>query len=280
MKPFARSRTHFALRQHLLLGLIVLASAFTLFGSALVSRASAQEAWSGYLVIKASYRYSTAESLARGNTKSAFYFDGAPESVVSDTGPGGTSRIWEQRVRWSGYIRESEMHGPGCQGRTNYRASGSGLGVAQIALFEQADVFPPPAGAYILDGGYDRQMQGTRVSVGGCPFAVNVDHPQHPACTGGLGSGGLWQQAGEGVNSLTLAGSHSIVAGAVSQGSELRCRSDFHSGIATWIVTRGSTRPQCSNGRDDDADGRTDYSAGIPLYRDPGCESDADSSEA
>ena len=163
MKLFGTSRTLFALRQYPLLGLIVLASAFTLLGSALASRASAQEAWSGYLVIKASYRYSTAESLAKGNTKSAFYFDGAPESVVSDTGPGGTSRIWEQRVRWSGYIRESEMHGPGCPGRTNYRASGSGLGIAQIALFEQADVFPPPAGAYILDGGYDRQMQGTRV---------------------------------------------------------------------------------------------------------------------
>jgi hypothetical protein len=281
MKPFRTSATHFAWHQHLLLGLIVFTGAITLLGSALVSRAAAQEAWSGYLVIKASYRYNTPGAVSRGNTKSAFYFDGTPESVLSDTGPGGTSRIWEQRVRWSGYIRESQVVAPTCAGHTNYRASGSGVGIAQIALFEQPDVFPLPAGAYTLDGGYDRQMQGRRVSIGGCPFAVDVAQPQHPACTGGLGVGGLWQRADNGVNTLALAGSHSIVnQGTASRGTELHCRSDFHNGTATWVVTRGAIRPQCSNGRDDDADGRTDHSAGIPLYRDPGCESDADGSEA
>src|SRR5687767_10139015 len=108
MKLFGTPATHFAWYRHVLLGLIVLMGVVTLLASALVSRASAQEAWSGYLVVKASYRYDTAESVSKCSNGRDDDADGRTDyrPASPSTGIPAASRIRttarrKARLRWA-----------------------------------------------------------------------------------------------------------------------------------------------------------------------------------
>jgi hypothetical protein len=275
----ARSGMHFALHSHLLFGLVVFAGALVLFCSLFASRAPAQvpsPAWSGYLVVDATYHYGSPGppdfGEATGATHAAYYFDGDPASVVLDTGPGGTQRIWQQRVRWAGSKLEIEEGFTSEHCRRVSTAAGSGFGTATLDLHASFTA-PPPVIEYFIRGGYDELMTGT--SILNCANQPPLASPYNPApCLGP--AFGLPLVAPQGMDSLTLRGSQSIQG----DGGDVGCSSDLQLGQAVWSVTREPNPPQCSNGKDDDGDGRIDYAGGLADLMDPGCESDADNTEA
>ena len=255
-----------------------------LLGSVFASRASAQEAWSGYLVIKASWRTSNQGVVGTANTKAAYYFDGSPASVVLDsTGVG--SRVWLQRVAGTGYHRENFTGPPvTCRYVSNEYDAGSAPGTARLELYDAAGTTPA---RFFLAGGYEGELLGQSTLRADCRGNDRSAHSIAPC------NGSFFEAAPGGVGSVALTGQRLIAAG----GQDVGCSSGFAAGAANWTLTRGSTPPQCSNGIDDDGDAATlsympwpeltpglltvgiDYSAGSQ-FKDPECTSDADDSEA
>jgi hypothetical protein len=249
-----------------LLGLLAAALDLPCVGP--VALAGAQN-WSGSITAEFSWAASDPTGSITHRETVGYYFDGSePDSATSAT-------VWSQPVRWEATYFEAQSADGICKAGEvgTRRSTGSGTGSQPdgglVEFFEPVDSLPwryaiaasePDVPAILITDTCDGAGGSTRPAA-----IIGADSSD----AGGTGVR-HFEPFGPGETPETksqLSGSRTVPRG---------------DGTVTisWSLTRAGSPPQCSNGRDDDGDGATDYSGGVLGLRDPGCESDQDASEA
>jgi hypothetical protein len=234
--------------------------------------AAAQDhGWHGYIAITASYSYVGEYGAGHGHTQTIWKFTGG--GTVVDN---GDDIFWDQTGRWQETSSWASSNFQQCDGTVTLNASGqgSGTGAGPVRIAIRADLddpFDPPAEALLTSlqasaGTY--VMDGTEQT---CDGSGSISG-ETPPCSPFVGWNGhidpaLWEPAPLGLASTTLSGTRSD---GISCGPG--------QGRLIYYLTRNPV--QCSDGRDNDDDGYTDYAGGLSDLRDPGCENNLDDAES
>jgi hypothetical protein len=249
------------------------AAAFALLAPA--ASAQSPEGWSGYVSIDASENFTGPQGSADVSHQAVWTFDGTAESsFVSDE-----FATWRQTAKFTATYSAVRETFNVCEGGSS-------------AVQTTNHIAPQEPGSMVFDlvigpQPADSQAKNYRID----PFAGRSDflvrfvntcpgNPDYPfigtrlesACRPILTEAGNTPTTPDGPAATRLEDSYTVAP----QGA--LCATSYLTATVKWQLTLGRA-PECSDGIDNDSDGRIDYAAGGPLG-DPGCTSDTDNDES
>jgi Bacterial TSP3 repeat len=230
-----------------------------------VASAQSPTGWVGSITVVYAWSGSDASGSTSHREEAQYTFDGS----LQPGGPAGPL-FYDQNTAWVASFYEHKSSPSGCpndapfSSDANGSGSGSGRGVVQFAQFGQ-------------DTDWQYNVSAASTSQ---PFTVTVV----PSCGGGVT---FSQNAFNADNAFDSVWSRLPAGQNPEQTTELSGQREFE-GVTfccdhvtvSWALSREADPPECSNGRDDDSDGFTDYAGGVPGLQDPGCASNEDDNEA
>ena len=215
--------------------------------------------WSGSVSVHLHWSSSSEGSSLTHNERAIYYFDGT-------TTPGGSAGplIWDQPTTWTASYSEVATGGSSCgAGTATKTGQGTGTGTGNVRFDD------------VGGGSWEYGLTAVPVSGPGGTFPTSQTHPCGPS-----------PGPDEPPFQLDTLGVPLLPAGTTPDDTTVLVGTKTRTGITfccdqvdyAWRLTRDPDPPACANGRDDDNDGLTDYSATSSLG-DPDCSSADDDSE-